>query len=66
MKMIMIRRKRLPVRNSLDKQPIWLDKEQMRKVPEKVKIVTLEAIYTIRKEISPDLKVDKVIDVRCP
>lgn len=35
----------------------------MRKVPEKVKIVTLEAIYTIRKEISPDLKVDKVIDV---
>ena len=50
-------------KNSLDKQPIWLDKEQMRKVPEKVKIVTLEAIYTIRKEISPDLKVDKVIDV---
>ena len=32
-------------------------------MPEKVKIVTLEAIYTIRKEISPDLKVDKVIDV---
>lgn len=49
-------------KNSLDRQPIWLDKEQTRKVPEKVKIVTLESIYTIRKEISPDLKVDKVID----
>ena len=49
-------------KNSLDKQPIWLDKEQTRKVPEKVKTVTLETIYTVRKEISPDLKVDKVID----
>ena len=49
-------------KNSLDKQPVWLDKEQTRKVPEKVKTVTLETIYTIRKEITPDLKVDKVID----
>lgn len=49
-------------KNSLDKQPVWLDKEQTRKVPEKVKTVTLEVVYTIRKEISPDLKVDKVID----
>lgn len=31
-------------------------------MPEKVKTVTLETIYTIRKEITPDLKVDKVID----
>ena len=50
-------------KNSLDKQPIWLDKEQMRKVPEKVKTVTFEMIYTKRKEISPDLKLDKIIDV---
>ena len=49
-------------KNSPDKQPIWLDKEQTRKVPENVKTVTFETIYTIRKEISPDLKVDKVID----
>lgn len=49
-------------KNSPDKHPIWLDKEQTRKVPEKVKTVTFETIYTIRKEISPDLKVDKVID----
>lgn len=50
-------------KNSLDKQPIWLDKAQTRKVPEKVKTVTFETIYSIRKEISPDLKIDKVIDV---
>ena len=49
-------------RNSLDKRPVWLDKEQIRKVPEKVKTVTFETIYTIRKEISPDLRVDKIID----
>ncbi len=32
-------------------------------VPEKVKIVWKEHQYTIRKDISPDLKLDKVIDV---
>lgn len=50
-------------KNSLDKKPIWLDKEQTKKMPEKVKTVIFETIYTIRKEISPDLKIDKVIDV---
>ncbi len=33
-------------------------------VPEKVKIVWKEQQYTIRKDISPHLKLDKVIDVR--
>lgn len=28
-----------------------------------VKTATLETVYTVRKEISPDLKIDKVIDV---
>lgn len=50
-------------KNSLDKKPIWLDKEQTKKVSEKVKTVIFETIYTIRKEISPDLKIDKVMDV---
>lgn len=50
-------------KNSLDKKSIWLDKEQTKKVPEKVNTVVFETIYTIRKEISPDLKIDKVIDV---
>lgn len=47
-------------KNSLDKNPIYIDSIQ---VPEKVKLVWLEDDYTIRKEISPDLKLDKVIDV---
>lgn len=49
-------------KNALSKNPIYLDKHQMECVPEKVKIVDMETVYTIRKEISPDLKLDKVID----
>ncbi|QQS50360.1 MAG: type II CRISPR RNA-guided endonuclease Cas9 [Bacteroidota bacterium] len=49
-------------KNSLDKKPLWIDKLQTQKVPEKVKTVGTEIVYTIRKEISPDLKIDKVID----
>lgn len=49
-------------KNSLEKNPIFLDELHSRKVPEKVKTQTVETIYTIRKDISPDLKIDKVID----
>lgn len=49
-------------KNSLEKNPIYLNDLHTRQVPEKVKTVTLETIYTIRKEITPDLKVEKVID----
>jgi CRISPR-associated endonuclease Csn1 len=49
-------------KNSLDKNPLYIDKHQSYKIPDKVKIVTLETVYTIRKDISPDLKIDKVID----
>jgi len=49
-------------KNSLDKNPLYLDSLQTNKVPEKVKTVTTETIYTIRKDINPDLKLDKVID----
>ena len=48
--------------NSLEKNPIWLNELHTEKVPEKVKTVVFENIYTIRKEISPDLKIDKVVD----
>lgn len=51
-------------KNSLDKNPIFLDETHSQQVPVKVKTVTLETIYTIRKEVSPDLKVDKVIDAK--
>lgn len=50
-------------KNSLDKNPIWLDDLHTIQVPEKVRIVTFETIYTIRKDITPDLKIEKVVDV---
>lgn len=51
-------------KNALDKNPIWLNAQHTDKVPEKVKTVSFETIYTIRKEVSSDLKLDKVVDVR--
>ncbi len=50
-------------KNSLDKNPVFLDVKNTVKLPEKVKLVWLEDDYTIRKDITPDLKVDKVIDI---
>lgn len=49
-------------KNAPSKNPIWLDEHQSEKLPEKVKLVWLETQFTIRKEISPDLKVAKVVD----
>ncbi len=51
-------------KNSLDKRPVWLDAEQTEKLPERVKTVMFETIYTVRKSVAPDLSVDKVLDVR--
>ncbi|MBQ6962756.1 MAG: type II CRISPR RNA-guided endonuclease Cas9 [Paludibacteraceae bacterium] len=51
-------------KNTLDKNPIWLNAQHTDKVPEKVKTVSFETIYAIRKEVSPDLKLDKVVDAR--
>lgn len=48
--------------NSLQKRPIFLDDMHTTFVPEKVRTVVFEEVYTIRKEISPDLKIEKVID----
>lgn len=49
-------------KNTLEKSPVWLNDEKTAKVPEKVKLVSFETIYTVRKEVLPDLKLDKVID----
>ncbi len=49
-------------RNSLEKQPLYIDELHTKRVPEKVKIITFEPVYTIRKQIAPDLNIDKVID----
>lgn len=51
-------------KNCLDKSPIFLDELHTEQVPSRVKTVTFENVYTVRKEISKDLKLDKVIDVR--
>ena len=51
-------------KNSLEKNPIWVDANHTEKVPEKVRTQTFEIVYTIRKEISPDLKIEKVLDGR--
>ncbi|MCH5327657.1 MAG: type II CRISPR RNA-guided endonuclease Cas9 [Coprobacter sp.] len=51
-------------KNSLSKNPLYLDDRHIQQVPEKVKIVEWKTIYTIRKEIAPDLKVEKVIDAK--
>ncbi len=47
-------------KNALSKNPIILKDET--ELPEKVKLMWLENDFTIRKDISPDLKIDKVID----
>lgn len=49
-------------KNSLSKNPIWLDDLHTLQVPDKVKTIGFETVYTIRKDISPDLKIEKVID----
>src|SRR5574344_675189 len=48
--------------NTLDKNPIFLNKQHTAQIPIKVKVVGLEVRYTIRKAITPDLKLDKVVD----
>jgi CRISPR-associated endonuclease Csn1 len=51
-------------KNSLEKNPLYLDALQTHKVPEKVSLVEEEIIYTIRKPISQELKIEKVIDAK--
>ena len=49
-------------KNTLDKNPVFVDAMRTRQVPVSVKTVRLVSVYTVRKEISPDLKVEKVVD----
>ncbi len=51
-------------KNCISKNPIYIiDKAGIKHaLTEKVKTVTFETIYTIRKQIGPDLKIDKVVD----
>lgn len=56
-------RKAFTGKNTLEKNPLYLGEDQMEVVPDKVQTVVFETVYTIRKPIDPDLKIDKVIDV---
>jgi len=47
-------------KNAPAKNPIFINETEQ--LPEKIKIVNFETVYTIRKEISPDLKLEKVMD----
>ncbi|MGQ1911239.1 type II CRISPR RNA-guided endonuclease Cas9 [Marinifilum sp. RC60d5] len=49
-------------KNTISKNPVFTDISKQEQVPEKVKVHVVEENYTIRKEIGPDLKLDKVID----
>jgi CRISPR-associated endonuclease Csn1 len=49
-------------KNSLDKNPLYTDNERTQMVPEKVKLVFTESYYTIRKDVGPDLNVEKITD----
>lgn len=49
-------------KNSLEKNPVWLNAGRTNAVPLRVKTVVLESYFTIRKDVAPDLKVDKVVD----
>ena len=49
-------------KNSLEKNPVYVLGSDTRCVPSKVKIVMFKYDYTSRKEISPTLNIDKVLD----
>ena len=47
---------------SLEKNPIWLNAEHSYSVPTKIKLFKVVDVFTIRKSIDSNLKIDKVID----
>jgi CRISPR-associated endonuclease Csn1 len=47
-------------KNSPSKNPIFTSGN--KQLPEKIKIVEFQNIFTIRKDIGPDLKIEKVVD----
>lgn len=49
-------------KNSLEKNPIWLNAEHTNQVPARVTIQYFDEVCTVRKPISKDLKLDKVVD----
>lgn len=48
--------------NTLEKNPIFLDLAHSSAVPSKVKCVRFKPYYSIRKDVAPDLNVEKIVD----
>lgn len=55
-------RKAFTGKNAPDKNPIWADAVHSSKIGTEVKCVKLKEVFTIRKAIGPDLKIEKVLD----
>lgn len=51
-------------KNSLEKNPIWLDEWHSAAVPLQVKCITTKYVYTKRVAVSESLNIDKVLDER--
>jgi CRISPR-associated endonuclease Csn1 len=49
-------------KNNIKKNPIYLDTEKTILINEKIKIVDFSNEFTIRKEVTPDLNIEKIID----
>ena len=49
-------------KNSLEKNPIWLNADHSYAVPLKVKLYKIVDVFTIKKAVDKDLKLGKVID----
>ena len=49
-------------KNSLEKNPVYIDSLHLHRVPNRVKTVALEQRFTIRKPINKDLPLNKVVD----
>ena len=49
-------------KNALEKNPVYLDSIHSLVVPPKVKCVRFETYYSIRKDVAPDLSIEKIID----
>lgn len=49
-------------KNSIEKNPIYVDDAHTISIPSKIKCVNFKTVYSIRKAIGQDLKVDKVAD----
>lgn len=49
-------------KNALDKSPVWINDMHTESVPEKVKLVELKEVYTVRKQLDSSINEDKIVD----